>query len=215
MKYRGKIQHRLAHPKIFIWSHTEKAEIEYFQDFKNYLRTSLLMPQKNICWTPQELLKKIIEWKKINVNEKDGDQVWCIFDIDDFYKDDRNNLMSALNNALSNDIKIAYVNECFELWILLHFQKPTSPIKRGVDIESKIKKEFKIHKLGEFKKNQRIFETLLPFQSDAIKNSKKILPNYDKIDWESRLSEAGNPSTSVHFLIDEINKLILNRKTET
>lgn len=63
-KYRGKNQHRKVHPKIFIWSHTEKAEIEYFQDFKNYLKTPLLMPKKEICWTPQELLKKIVKWKK-------------------------------------------------------------------------------------------------------------------------------------------------------
>ncbi len=88
-KYRGKKHHRKIHPKIFIWSHTAKAEIEYFQDFKNQLKTSLLMPNKDICGSPQELIKKIIKWKKKNISEKDNDQVWCIFDIDDFYKNNK------------------------------------------------------------------------------------------------------------------------------
>ena len=84
-KYRGN-HHRPSHPKIFVWSHTEKAEIEYFLEFKHFLRTPLLMPQKEILWTPQELIEHVIKWKKKNISEKDNDQVWCIFDVDDFYK---------------------------------------------------------------------------------------------------------------------------------
>jgi len=214
-KYRGKKQHREVHPKIFIWSHTAKAEIEYFQDFKNYLRTPLLMPQKNICWTPQELLEKIVKWKAKNIYEKDGDQVWCIFDIDDFYKNDKNTLMAAVKNATqNNNIKIAYANECFELWILFHFQKPTTPIKRGKDIETKINKMFKKNKLSTFIKNQKVFNTLLPFQGDAIKNAKSIIPKYDAINWNEKMSKNGNPSTSIHFLVNAINTLIGNSKIE-
>jgi hypothetical protein len=214
-KYRGKKQHREVHPKIFVWSHTAKAEIEYFQDFKNHLRTPLLMPQKNICWTPQELLEKVIKWKIKNICEKDGDQVWCIFDIDDFYDDiDKNGkhtLMTAIKNAIQNNIKIAYANECFELWILVHFQKTATPIKRGNKIEKKIQEMFKKHKLPKFTKNQKVFDLLLPFQSNAIKNAKTVLADYAKINWDEKISKKGNPSTSIHFLVDEINTLIGNR----
>lgn len=205
--YRGKKQHRPAHPKIYVWSHTKKAEIEYFQDFKNHLQTSLLMPQKNILWTPQQLIEEIIKWKTINIHEDDGDQVWCIFDIDDFYKKEKDNLMTAVQNAIKNNIKIAYTNECFELWILLHFQKPTSAIIRGVSIEKKINTNFKKYKLGRFIKNQKVFDALLPFQNIAIRNAKSILPEYNRINWNKMMSEKGNPSTSVHFLVGEINKL--------
>lgn len=169
--YRGKKQYRKVHPKIFVWSHTQKAEIEYFQDFKNHLRSTLLMPKKDICWTPQELLEKITQWRK-------------------------------------NNIKIAYTNECFELWILLHFMKPTSAISRGKNIEKKIQNEFKKHKLGKFKKNQKVFNILLQFQSIAVKNAIDILPKYNDNNWEEKLSERGNPSTSLHLLVDEINRHI-------
>ena len=87
--YRKKIHHRKVHPKIFVWSHTEKAEIEYFQDYKNHLRTPLLMPKRQLCGTPHELITKIIQWKKEHLHKEDGDQVWCIFDVDDFYKDNK------------------------------------------------------------------------------------------------------------------------------
>jgi hypothetical protein len=204
IKYRGKTSCRPAHPKIFIWSHTEKAEIQYFQAYKNYLRSSLLMPGKKLCWAPHELLEKTVEWKKRNINESDGDQVWCIFDVDDFYKDDRILLLRSIKKAEENGIKIAYVNECFELWILMHFEKPTTPISRGSDIEKRIQKLFVKNNLGNFTKNQDVFNVLLPFLDEALKNAKKTIASYEDIDWEVCLSEEGNPSTSIHCLIEEI-----------
>ena len=206
-KYRGKKNHRPAHPKIFIWSHTKKAEIEYFQEFKNYLQTPLIMPKKEICGTPQELISKVIEWKNKEINEKDNDQVWCAFDVDDFYKNDKNGLSQAIKEARKNNIKIAYANECFELWILLHFEKPTNAILRA-DFKKKIKQLFKKEKLGNFTKNQKVFEILLPFQNKAIENAKNLgYKKYEKIIWNKTLGETGNPSTSIHFLIEDIKKI--------
>jgi len=211
-KYRGKTKYREAHPKIFVWSHTERAEIEYFQEFKNYLKTPLLMPGKKLYWTPQELLEKIVEWKKEKICDDDGDQVWCIFDVDDFYKNDSKKLLAAIKKAMDNNIRIAYVNECFELWILFHFEKPNCSICRGDDIEKKIIAAFKKNKLGKFQKNQEIFQILLPFQDKAIKNAKDMVPDYKKINWQHNLSAKGNPSTSIHFLVEEINRLIRDSK---
>lgn len=208
VQYRGKTKHRETHPKIYVWSHTRRAEIEYFQEFKNYLKTPLLMPKKEICGTPQELLEKIVEWKKIEVCEDDGDQVWCIFDVDDFYKNDSKRFLVAIKNAIGSNIRIAYVNECFELWILFHFEKPNCQICKGNDIEKKIIEAFKKNKLGKFQKNQEIFQILLPFQERAIKNAKGIVPDYGRINWQNNLSAKGNPSTSIHFLVEEINRLI-------
>lgn len=208
-KYRGN-NHRPIHPKIFIWSHTEKAEIEYFQEFKTHLETPLLMPKKEICWTPQELIGKVIKWKNENVSDKDNDQVWCIFDVDDFFQKDKENFLKIIEKAHKNNVQIAYINECFELWMILHFEKPSSPIPRGKKMEEKIQAFFKKNKLGVFKKNQNVFEILLPFQPTAITNSKRLLPaKYHAIEWAKVLDKTGNPSTSIHFLIEEIERLIL------
>jgi hypothetical protein len=212
-KYRGKKNHRgEIHSKIFVWSHTEKAEIEYFQEFKQYLNTHRLMPRKHVVWTPQELLDHVIKWKKKNIAEKDSDQVWCIFDVDSFAakKEDRDELLSLIAKAHLNKIKIAYINECFELWILLHFDTVTSSIKRGRELEGKIQKKFKSAKLGNFEKNQKIFTHLITLQKQAISNAKKLVPDYNKINWERCLGSKGNPSTSIHFLIEEINNLMIS-----
>jgi len=209
-EYRGKNKHREAHPKIVVWSHTKKAEIEYFQGFKNYLQTPLLVPRKDIHWKPQDLLDAVAEWKRNpeNICEKDGDQVWCVFDVDDFFKDSQDELLQAVKTARNNNIKIAYANECFEFWILLHFKRTSAQIKRGSEIEKEIQKEFKKNGLREFKKNQKVFDILLPFQEQAIENARILFPsNYEKIDWTKVLSEKGNPSTNMHLLVEEINHL--------
>lgn len=46
------------------------------------------------------------------------DQVWCVFDKDDFNDTDFN---SAVQIALSNDFGVAYSNQSFEYWLILHF----------------------------------------------------------------------------------------------
>lgn len=211
-KYRSKkYQHRTAHPKIFVWSHTQKAEIEYFLSFKNSLGTHQLMPMKKVLWTPQELIEFVVDWKNDDdkFSEEDGDQIWCIFDVDDFYKNDKKSFLQAIKYAQDNDIKIAYINECFELWILLHFEQVTAPICRGSEIEKRIQKAFKKENLGQFKKNTEIFDILLPFQENAIKNAMKLLKvDYKSIKWEKVLDERGNPSTTVHLLVKEINDLL-------
>lgn len=210
-KYRSRVPHRKAHPKVWVWSHTEKAEINYFQEFKNHLHSNLLMPRKFICFTPQQLIPEVVKWKKWEkINDEDGDRIWCIFDVDDFFKNDPDNLLKAINLAHQNNIKIAYVNECFEHWILLHFERLNSAVRRGATIETKIIQHFKKNGLGKYIKNQEVFKQLLPFQSNAIKNGNGLVPKYEEIDWQKELSGDGNPSTSIHFLIQEINDLLID-----
>jgi hypothetical protein len=193
--------------------HTEKAEIEYFRAFKNYLRTPRLMPKRELRLTPQALIDFVIDWKRSSgcFSESDNDKVWCVIDVDDFFdgEEDRKSLLFAIRRAKAEGIRIAYANECFELWILLHFTCPTAPIIRGKDIEKRIQDSFKKKGLGIFSKNQDVFQVLLPFQRQAIINSKKLFPGtYESTRWISVLGKKGNPSTNFHFLIEDILRLI-------
>lgn len=158
------------------------------------------MPGRLIRYTPQELIESVIDWKQSNVNDEDNDQVWCIFDVDDFYKEDGDHFLKLIKQAHENNIRIAFVNECFEHWILLHFKKIDSQISRGAEIEKAINAEFKKRGLGRYKKNMNIFKILLPYQQDALKN-------VEDIDWPSALGDSGNPSTSFHILINEILRI--------
>jgi hypothetical protein len=50
--------------------------------------------------------------------EKHYEEVWCIFDKDDF---SAQNFNTAITMAQSKGFKVAYSNQAFEYWILLHF----------------------------------------------------------------------------------------------
>jgi hypothetical protein len=50
--------------------------------------------------------------------QKQYDEVWCVFDKDDFPSEDFN---EAIHVALSKGFHVAYSNQSFEYWILLHF----------------------------------------------------------------------------------------------
>ncbi len=91
----------------------------------------------------------------------------------------------------------------------MHFSPLNSSIKRGKELKEKIQKKFKSANLGKFEKNQKVFLPLINLQEKAIFNARKLVPDYNKIDWEYYLSSKGNPSTSIHFLIEEIYKLAI------
>lgn len=140
---------------------------------------------------------------------KDEDQIWCIFDIDDFYKQNPTEFSNAIQKAHKNGIKIAYINECFELWILLHFELQRTPPAKRKEYETKIDKHFQAEKLGRFEKNTNCFNILKPFIEKAIENSCRLAPfdSYESIDWQHVVSPEGNPSTNIHLLVREIQKI--------
>ncbi len=99
--------------------------------------------------------------------------------------------------AKRHNIKVAYSNEAFELWYLLHFNFVTSGLSRNQYKEKLSKQLSFIYE----KSNPKIYDILLSEQAVAIKNAKKLLKRYPKSD-----PFEDNPSTSVHLLVQELNK---------
>ena len=56
------------------------------------------------------------------------DQCWVVFDKDDFPANDFN---SAISLARHNGFRVAYSNQAFEYWFLLHFNLYRGPIHRN------------------------------------------------------------------------------------
>lgn len=125
------------------------------------------------------------------------DQVWCVFDRDSFPKKNFNN---AFFIAQKNRIKIAYSNEAFELWYLLHFHYYDNAMSR------KQYSRLLADNLGSpYKKNSKeMYEILETRQHVAIKNANRLLATYGSgIDPESN-----NPSTTVHLLVLQLNRFV-------
>lgn len=51
----------------------------------------------------------------------DVDEVWCLFDVE--WPQNHPNLKQAVDRARQTDIRLAISNPCFELWLVLHFEK--------------------------------------------------------------------------------------------
>ena len=98
-------------PIILIVCEGERTEPNYFDQFEV---TNITIDPRGIGDNTIRLVKYAINESKRN----DYDQVWCVFDKDSFPKDNFNN---AVQLAQNNDFGIAYSNESFELWYILHF----------------------------------------------------------------------------------------------
>jgi hypothetical protein len=193
-------------PRILILSNGELAEPQYFQDFKDYIQANtvkIIRSKQFYGKAPFELINIVAEYKEKleNANkfiEKDGDQMWCVFDVDDFFADNSKDFKAAIALAHERGIHLAWSHECFELWFLCHFSSVSSAIPR-VDYHKKLKKFFKEKGLGQYEKNMNhIFEKILKHQETAIKNAKKIFSK-DKVE--------KNPSTAVFLLVEELLKI--------
>lgn len=119
----------------------------------------------------------------------------------------------ALQQAAHEKVKVAYSNDAFELWYLLHFVYRNTPISRDALIDEVIKKlKWSDEKLfATLDKDsiksatvaKAIFQTLLPMQEMAIKRAKKLLDSYAN----THNPESDNPSTTVHLLVELLNTL--------
>ncbi|MBF0565189.1 MAG: RloB domain-containing protein [Nitrospirae bacterium] len=98
---------------------------------------------------------------------------------------------------LRNNIRIAYSNEAFELWYLLHFAYYNTVMSRN------LYKEKLSEKLDDTydKSNTIMYDILKQKQSVAIRNAAKLLSTYSPPN-----PVKDNPSTTVHLLVKLMNK---------
>jgi hypothetical protein len=131
-----------------------------------------------------------VEKKKLN----DFDQVWCVFDRDENLPDQFN---AALALADNYHFKVAYSNQCFELWYLLHFQFQNTSLSRP-DYITRLDRL-----LGHpyEKDSETIYSELYERRPDAIKNAARLLDKYEPL-----LPEKNDPSTTVHHLVEQLIK---------
>ena len=121
--------------------------------------------------------RSLLEYARNSVEEKMpyAQEVWLVYDKDDFPKDNFDNTQySTESKKDSRKYKVAWSNECFELWLILHFKYYDVPETR-----EKYKKMLK-NFIPEYTKNMpNIYEKLKDKIPIAIKNAKKLYSKYD------------------------------------
>lgn len=71
---------------------------------------------------PETLVFSAIKARDRSADE-DGevDEFWCVFDVE--WPRNHPRLREAVQQARDNDIKLAISNPCFEIWLILHFER--------------------------------------------------------------------------------------------
>ena len=175
----------------------EKTEPDYFKAFRMTAATVKAVGQAMNTMT---LVSKAISIREADRQKKrEYDQCWVVFDKDDFPANDFN---QAIQLAEKNGFRVAYSNQAFEYWFLLHYNLYTGPIHRN-------KYKDMLTKLTGLTYNKTegfgavMYNLLLTRQPQAIKNADAVLAEISH----------GNPaeeesSTTVHKLVVELNKYL-------
>lgn len=98
-------------PSILIVCEGENTEPSYFNQFRI---TSAKVKSVGEGYNTISLVNRALALSQ----QGNYDQVWCVFDKDDFNDNDFN---SAIQIAVANNFGVAYSNQSFEYWLILHF----------------------------------------------------------------------------------------------
>lgn len=173
----------------------ERTEPEYFSKFP--IPRNCVVDVRGAGANTMSLIRKTVQLRD-DARDMDGmvyDQVWCVFDRDSFPP---GNFNAAFEVARQNNIEIAYSNEAFELWFILHFQYLDTGLSR--DDYIKLLSKNLGHPYN--KKSDTTYDELLSRQATAIKNAKNLYSQY-----APHNPEKDKPSTTVHILVERLNSL--------
>ena len=175
----------------------EKTEPDYFKAFRMTAATIKAVGQAMNTMT---LVNKAISIREADQKRKRVyDQCWVVFDKDDFPAKDFN---QAIQLAEKNGFRVAYSNQAFEYWFLLHYNLYTGAIHRNQykDILTKLTgiPYSKSEGYGAV-----MYNLLLSRQQQAISNAETVFAEISH----------GNPaeeesSTTVQRLVSELNKYL-------
>lgn len=185
----------------------EKTEPNYFKSFKTNVKSFVYtINTQGEGSNTKDLVKRTIKARD-NSSQK-YDRVWAVFDRDSFSPD---NFNGAIELANSQNIKVGWSNEAFELWYLLHFQYRNTSMSRTDykkaiedEINAKIAKESKSKKPKkfEYKKNSiEMYNILEKYgnQTQAIKWAEQLITTHTCENYAIH-----NPCTLIHLLVKEL-----------
>jgi len=187
----------------------------YFRTFEKYIpeETIFLRAVGTGRSSKGVVEQAIVEREKLaHEANKNVDEVWVVFDKDDAEKVPANTLRftDAFKIAQEEKMRVAYSNEVFELWALLHFSdiSAVNPIPRA-DIYSSLEtiiKSFETHKQFVYKHGKtEVIDAVIVLGSEtkAIERAEKILTEQ-----KGKQPIDANPSTTVHVLVKRLRELI-------
>jgi RloB-like protein len=133
------------------------------------------------------------------------DQVWCVFD-----RDEHEHFTNSIRKAKKNGMHVAYSNQAFEYWLLLHFEDHQGGAMHRSEYTTKINRYLKDHDCSYSSKKLISQKTFSILQSIDPKNQKPRVQM--AIERAIRIlafhadtpAELAASSTTVHLLVEEL-----------
>ncbi|MGP1472459.1 MAG: RloB family protein [Prevotella intermedia] len=221
-------------PTFIIFTEDKVSERVYFKSFEtDKMKVNAIGNQKskiaNVINAITHCQQNALFDESDNVAET-GLQVWCVFDRD--YDSDSNETAQndtsfdeSLRTAEGHNIKVAWSNDCFELWILLHYEdinhteqllrdKYYERLTKIMEADVELSKNFsKAIDTGHynykecFKRESNFKNHILPILQDKTRRTAaieraKALENHHKKD--NVKPHKMCPCTMVHHLVEEL-----------
>lgn len=165
--------------------------------FKSFPVVSCTVTAFSIGQSKESLVDSTMELKK----EEEYDEVWCVFDMD--YNSGAKEFSSfdnAINKALQNEIKVAYSNDCFELWFCLHYEHIDQQHRRDFYFDF-LSNKWNMNYSNDGKKYEFCGTTYSTLKHEgnqdlAIKRAKKLHKDQEHLPYSQQ-----NPVTLVYLLV--------------
>ncbi|HET8643780.1 MAG TPA: RloB family protein [Pseudonocardiaceae bacterium] len=120
----------------------------------------------------------------IDHQNDDFDEIWCVADVDDY------DIVAAGKRATELGVHLLVSNPCFELWLLLHFERCTTRLNRCRDAERLLRRHLPAYRKAALR--FRDFEAGLAEACDRAKQSENAAASYP------------NPSTGMWRLVERM-----------
>lgn len=176
---------------IFIYTEGSKTEPNYFNSIVNEMRIyGVQIRSKGNGFDPKSLVDVVIEER---INGEKEDEWWVVFD-----RDDHEGFDNAISRAEANGINVAYSNESFELWFLLHFNLLENSLNR-----SQLNKKLSQLLGKKYEKNMDVYSLIKHKERDAVRNAKTCEQLHRAVTSHGKR----NPCTLVYKLVERLRSL--------
>jgi RloB-like protein len=185
----------------------ENTEPLYFKNFPVPTNTVIIEGGRNTKTSLVDYALKVRGKQRF-----EGREVWCVFDYDvkpDEAATQPQDFNNAITKAESHGMKVAWSNDAFELWFVLHYQKLDVRHTRN-ELFPILKKEWELKSFSKIAKTQNFCEGHYDrhlidegrLQKLAISRARELHEKY--IGREDFANHC--PCTTIYLLVEELNK---------
>jgi hypothetical protein len=191
---RGKTQTVLPRVRVLIVCEGKKTEPGYFELFTIHPTVR----EVKVIGTGMNTASLVKKTEEFEENDGPFDEIWCVFDRDSFNAGDYDNAIAKIRSK--SKYNVAYSNEAFELWFVLHFEFLNARIGRAQYIEKlsdRLGVKYEKNNPSLYRHIQEIGN-----EEQAMKWAERLLSEHMET---SSLAEQC-PSTTVHHLVKKLRE---------